>query len=176
MTNQTRIDVSGGEDIQKLLMELPLQYQKRGLDNAFRAGAKIVMEEAKSQARGKGIGDGGFVDSITVAKATKSQRLGRDSVIVIALKKTHSRLAHLFEYGTAPRFRNSKESRRGKKGDHGGGYTGRISARPFLRPALDIKGAEAIAMIAQKTKENIETIVGQLARGEKVSLRAKRKT
>lgn len=172
---RTEYTLTGAQDIERLLLQLPVQYQKRALQNAFRAGAKIVMEEAKSQAQRKGIGSGGFVDSITLARPSRGQGLGKDSVIVIALKKTHSKLAHIFEFGTAPRFRNSGRSRRGKKGDHAGGFTGQITPTPFLRPALDIKGAEAIAMIAKVTRENIETIVRQLARGDKVSLRRKRR-
>ncbi len=174
MANLTNFSVEGAEDIQKVLLQLPIQYQKRGLANAFRAGAQIVADEAKAQAKSKNIGDGKFAESIIVAAPTRRQRLGRDSVVVVALRKPLSRLAHIFEYGTAPRHRNSKNSRRGKKGDGGGGYTGQISARPFLRPALDAKAREAIEVIAKKTRENIETITAQLARGAKVSLRRKK--
>lgn len=173
MAGKTEFTVSGGADIQKLLLELPVQYQKRGLYNAFQAGAKIVLEETKAQARSRNIGGGGFVDSIVLSKPQRGQGAGRDSVIVIALKKTHSALAHIFEFGTAERHRNTGGAR-GKKGDHAGGYTGRIVPRPFLRPALDVKGQDAIAMIARVTNENIEIIVAQLAKGQKVSLRRKR--
>jgi len=173
MAGQTRFTVDGGKEIEKLLLELPVRYQKRALQRAFEEGAKVVLEEARSQARSHGIGGGGFIDSIVIAKPQRDQGLGKDTVVVIALKKTHSALAHLFEFDTKERFRNS-DSARGKKGNHQGGFTGRMIASPFLRPAMDIKGKEAVEIIARVTKENIETIVGQLARGQKVSLRRKR--
>jgi HK97 gp10 family phage protein len=174
MAVSSKYTIDGADSIQKVLQQLPVDLQKKALDNAMRAGAKIIADEAKNQAESKGIGDGGFAESITVVKPTSAQGHGAETVIVIALKKAYSRLAHIFEYGTGPRYRKSKSSSDSDGDASGGGYTGQIIAKPFMRPALDIKGSEAIKTIAGQLQQNIVIIVMQLSSRQKISLRRKR--
>lgn len=165
---EVRID--GVDEVMKALEQLPVQLQKRALSAAFLRGASVVAQEARAQAHKQKIGNGGFVDSIKAVTIPRRRRIGRDAetVALVALEKPLSRLAHIFEYGTGPRYRNSTKARgKGKKGDHEGGYTGQIVARPFLRPALDIAGVRAIEVIRGILAENIESIATQLAAGSK---------
>lgn len=157
MAGKTEFTVSGAEEIQKLLLQLPLEYQKKALYNAFRAGAQVVADEAKAKA------PDAIADAIVVGKPQRKHRLHKDSVAVISVKKGPSRLAHLFEFGTSERRHRD------------GSRTGRMKATPFFRPALDSMSEAAIAVVARVTRENIEIIVNQLAKGQKVSLRRKKK-
>ena len=151
--------MSGGRNIERVLEAIPRRYQRKALVHAFRSGAKIVQKESQRLATQKI--DITFAKSITVSRPSGRNRPSKNTIVTITLKKPSSRLAHLFEFGTAQRFQKS------------GRFTGRITARPFLRPALDAKGDEAIREIARLTKENIEITVRQLSRGRKVSLAKK---
>lgn len=171
MVSSASFTLSGAEDIQKALMELPLRLQKRGLNDAFKFGAQMVADEAKNLASGRGVPKK-LINAIKVAKPTRRQLRdlvaeSRSSTIyVIALEKPYSRLAHIFEYGTVQRFRNKSKKRRGEKGDRAGGSTGQILAKPFLRPALDTRGPQAIKDIQARLAENIELIASQMAKGK----------
>lgn len=157
MAGKTEFTVSGAEEIQKLLLQLPLEYQKKALYNAFKAGAQVVADDARARAPDV------LADKIVVGKPRRAHRLNKDSVVVIAVRKGPSRLAHIFEFGTAERRHSD------------GHRTGRIRPTPFFRPALDSMSEAAIAVVARVTRENIEIIVNQLAKGQKVSLRRKKK-
>lgn len=173
MAGTTEFSIAGAEGIQKVLMGLPVQLQKRALYNAFKAGAEIVAEEARQKALRHGLPTS-FTDDIIAGKPTRRQRLGKETVAVVALKTGHSGWGHILEFGTAERIRNSKSSRRGKKGNRAGGRTGRIAPHPFLRPALDIKANAATEAAARILRENVETITRQLAAGQKISLKRKK--
>ena len=162
-----KVGVTGAKEIAAVLDQLPKQLQKRALYNAFKAGAEDVAEQARQNARRHGMED--FARNIKTGRPTKSQKgaqfnpVGKQTVAVVALKKgKYSRLAHLFEYGTKDRFKNTN-----------GAPTGRIMAQPFLRPALDTAGEKAIKTIADRLKDNVRVIARQLARNQKVSLTAK---
>lgn len=163
MAKTADFTIEGGQHIQKALLELPRRYQRQAMKNAFMAGARIVAKEARAQAKSKQIGTK-FSKSIVarIGTARDRKRLGKSTIAKVALKKPHSRLAHLFEFGTAPRRQRN------------GRFTGQIMAKPFLRPALDVAGGRAIKEIARISKLNIETIARQLGAGQKVSLRRKK--
>lgn len=159
----TQFRITGGKEIQRVLEEMPRQLQRKALVHAFTEGAKLVRDGAKAQAVSL---PPGFAKALTVQRPNARYRRrragGRETVVVVALKRgKYSRLAHLFEFGTAERHQKS------------GRYTGRITAQPFLRPALDSQGAAAIARIARVLAENIEIIARQLRSGQKISLAKK---
>jgi hypothetical protein len=152
-----KFNIEGGKEIEAALKRLPVEYQKKALYNAFRAGALKVAKEAARKAPTPELGE-----ALTVRKPTRRQRTTPGTVAVVALRRPVSRLAHLFEFGSAPR----------KQKD--GHETGQHPARPFLRPALDLMGPEAIRAIAEITKENIAEIALRLSKGQKVRLRSRR--
>lgn len=160
----TEFSLEGGRAVAEALKQLPQKYVRRGLAQAFRAGAKVVADEAKNQLRQRGaVNTGELLKGIRVASSSLNTIRRSGAIAQIGVVKPHSRRAHLTEYGTGPRRQKN------------GRYTGRSPAKPFLRPALDIKGAAAIQVIANMTAENIKIIAGQLSAGQKVSLRRRKK-
>lgn len=165
MVNKTNFTITGGKEIARVLQEMPRQYQRRALVQAFTAGAKVVAEEVKNQGRSKGV-PVGLIDDLVVFRPTARQRYNRGqkyTVTAIGFKTENrrSRLAHLFEFGTADRYGQD------------GHFTGRITATPFLRPGLDASAAASSEIIAKMSAENIEIIIRQLTSGQKVSLAKK---
>lgn len=158
----TEFKIEGAREIQRVLEEMPRRLQRQALVHAFREGANIVRDEAKVKAATL---PDGFAQALIVARPTAKQRRRRgqhETVVVIAFKKgKFSRLAHLFEFGTAERFQKS------------GRFTGRITAQPFLRPALDTRATAATRKIAETLRDNIEIIARQLRSGQKISLAKK---
>jgi HK97 gp10 family phage protein len=152
--------LTGAQDLQKVLEEVPKKYKKKALKSAFREGAKLIKKDAQDNARQHGI-DSDYWKDITVSVPKGRVKLDKSVVMTVAVKKEHSPLAHLFEYGTAQRFTNEGEAR------------GRIDAMPHLRPALDNKSDEAIQTIAEVTRKNLELIARDLTRGQKVKLTQK---
>jgi len=152
--------LTGAKDLQKVLEEVPKKYRKKALKSAFREGAKIVKKDAQDNARQHGL-DRDYWKDITVSVPKGRVKLDKSVVRTVAVKKEHSSLAHLFEFGTAERFKDN------------GASTGRISPMPHLRPALDAKAQEAIQTIADVTRKNLELIARDLTRGQKVKLTQK---
>lgn len=55
-------------------------------------------------------------------------------------------LAHIFEYGTKPRFTKD------------GSYRGQIVAKPFMRPAIDVNINDSKSRIALRIKQEVKKI------------------
>ena len=151
--------ITGGKEIARVLEKFPQIYVKKSMRSAFRAGAKPVLKEAQRRAP-KDTHE--LENSIVIRVPTRRVSTSKEDVILIAIKKPASRRAHLSEFGTGPRYQEST-----------GRYTGSSPAKPFLRPALDLKGTTAIGIILDRSWSNIKKIVRQLNKGEKVSLRRK---
>jgi hypothetical protein len=72
--------------------------------------------------------------------------------------------AHLFEFGTGPRYRRSTRQKGGGLGNlmkviagTAGGYTGRIAARPFFRPVVDAwRGEKFLSRMARAFESILE--------------------
>ena len=128
--------IEGAEELEKVLKLLPKELEKKALDSAFKAGANIVAQDAKGRVP---VDTGELRDAIVVRKARSRQR-SKGIIAVVGIKKPTSRRAHLTEFGTK-----------------------NAAAKPFLRPAIDIKGQDAIAVIGRKLKENIEKTATKLA-------------
>lgn len=152
--------ITGGPEIVKVLNAMPRQLQRKALVNAFRAGANIVRDEAKRKAPNNTLRR-----AITVARGNRRNRPSRNTVVMLALRKPASSLAHLFEFGTQDRRQTTT-----------GRFTGRMTATPFLRPALDTKAQAATNKIAQILKENLMIIARQLSSGSKISLAKKNRS
>jgi len=152
----TQFTITGGPEIERVLREMPRRLQRKALVNAFRAGANIVKKDAQSRAPHPTLRK-----AITVARGTTRNRPNKNTIMMIALRKPASSLAHLFEFGTQERRQRN------------GRFTGRMTAQPFLRPAMDAGSPAATQAIARVLKENIMIIARQLTRGQKISLAKK---
>lgn len=143
-------NVSGLEEINRLLTALPDKAAKRALDAGLRAGGNIIRKEAISRApvlkgkprivmyRGKKriIVPGFLKKSISV----NSEGIQKNGVLfkVKVLKKAF--YAHWLEWGTS-----------------------KMPAQPFMRPALEVKSAEAIDKMRKITGRAIEREAARLA-------------
>ena len=146
--------VKGREAVARFIAELPAELSRKVLPGAARAAAKVVAEEAKLRTKS---------DQVRASvKVTTSRADGR----VIGKVQTRGSGAYLApweEYGTAPHYISVDDSQRN------GMSVGRINRlskagtlvingkpvgatvfhpgarpHPFLRPALDIKEADAV--------------------------------
>lgn len=140
----------GLEEIEKLLKALPDKPAKRALDGGMRAGGKVIQRDAIERApvlkgpprvvmyRGKKriIVPGLLRKSIIVRRVKDGPASVNFAISVTKL----AFWAHMIEWGTS-----------------------KMRAMPFLRPALDAKGEEAIKVMIQTTAKRIEAEATKLA-------------
>ena len=159
MKRNGEFTITGADDIEKILSKMPYQLARRSMLSAFRKGAGMVRDDAKTRVP---VDSGRLKKDIALRVPPRALRKTKETVLVLGVKKPSSRRAHLTEFGTGPRYQEST-----------GRYTGSSPAKPFLRPALDSKGQRAAQIITDTLWENIQTIARQLRRNIKVSLRRK---
>jgi hypothetical protein len=142
MPSQWRL--KGGTELMQMLDRIPQRMTRSIGRGALRAGARVVAEEAKER-----------VGSAAIAKQIRVSTRGDGTivsakVVVREEKNTIGYVAWFLEYGVTPHW-----IRPVKKGGlelgpdvvrlvvHHPGF----GERPFLRPAMDAKAAEAINAI-----------------------------
>lgn len=142
--------VSGLAEIEKLLKALPDKPAKGALQSGLRAGGKVIQQEAIDRApvlkgeprvvmyRGKKrIIVPGLLKKCIIVRAAKQ---GKGPInFVIAVTKL-AFYAHWVEWGTQ-----------------------KMRAQPFMRPALDAKGEEAIQVMRDTTIRRISKEAEKLA-------------
>ena len=144
------VSVKGLAELQKFLDTLPAKMEQNILRSALRAGANIVRDEARQNAPDKtGILKAGL-------KVSTSSRRG---VVTAKVKATgkHAYIAPWIEYGTAA------HKITGKKGgllSFGGIFAKSvqhpgITAKPFMRPALDSQSQAAVVAVGNHIKNRL---------------------
>lgn len=113
----TEFDIKGAKEMERLLKILGPKVAAKVGDQALRAGAKPIVEEAK---RLVPVRTGKLRGSIT-AQIERRKKDADERVILIGFKQPTSAIAHLVEFGTS-----------------------HSAAKPFMRPALDAKVGEAL--------------------------------
>ncbi|MFN3675298.1 MAG: HK97 gp10 family phage protein [Sphingomonas pseudosanguinis] len=147
---------TGRDDVKRYMAAIPGYCRTKLLPGAARAGAKVIADEARDRCES---------DRVAAAIVVKARPVTDDTIrVVVTVKRGFAySLGVWLEYGTAPHFiaalggvgaRKLNKSLREKKGNltlvignrpvgpevfHTGSR-----AFPFLRPALDVKQAEAI--------------------------------
>lgn len=157
----TEFQVKGLKELQRFLDTLPAKVEANIMRGALRAGAKPILESARSSAP---VGEpsengrkkynhyvGALRDSFRVSGRINSRK-GEVTVSVKAggkVKKTGADVfyAHMVEFGTKPHA-----IRKGGKVSHPG-----TSPRPFMRPALDSKSGEAVVAAGNYIKRRLST-------------------
>lgn len=151
------IKVKGLAELQTFLDQLPAKMEANVLRGALRAGAKPILEAAKSAAP---VGEpsetnrkryklyaGALRDSIRISGRI-DKRNGKVTASVKAGGKTKSGAdvfyAHMVEFGTKPHIIGD--------GTHPG-----VQARPFMRPALDAQSGAAIVAVGEYIKKRLAT-------------------
>jgi HK97 gp10 family phage protein len=142
--------IVGGRQLNDFLQQLPARVEKNIMRAALRAGANVFKAEAKQEVP---VDEGDLLASIRVS--VKSKR----GTIYASVKAGGKRAPHwhLVEFGTRPHKIKPKNAHALTVGgkvvgevDHPG-----ARAKPFMRPALDSKSAEAIAAVVTKIRERL---------------------
>ena len=139
MMPRVRLELEGARELEAALRGLPTAAMKRGvIQRAFqKSGAPIVA--AANALLPLGAQRVGIKVEIR-AKLSRRQRRRPPSphVIEMFLGVGPSRLAHLFEFGTAQRYTTGRAKASGGY-SYGSGQQrrGRMEATPYLRPAWD---------------------------------------
>jgi hypothetical protein len=147
--------VRGEAAVRAYIAGIPAEMEEKVLRGAARAAATVVADEAKARSISAEV-----AAAVKVATRKETDRM----VAKVQVKGEGAYLGPWLEYGTSPHFISVDESQRGgmsigrinQKYNEGslvigGEFVGSTvfhpGARPhpFLRPALDIKHAEAIA-------------------------------
>lgn len=175
MANQP---VKGLDETLAVLSAFPANLQRNAITRGMRAAGNVVRDEARLRAP---------KDTGKLAKAIKtgSPRKLENGVysVRVRLDGEHSYLGIFHEYGVRPHYITSGEenlsprklTQRARRdgaladdgslvinGNHVRGavlHPG-VPARPFMRPALDIKADEAVEALAEAVKDFVEQKVG----------------
>lgn len=167
--------VKGLAELQKLLDTLPVKVEKNIMRGALRAGAKVILEEAKSNVP---IKTGDLRRSLRVSTRAQRQRVSAkvSSGMPIARWVEFGTRAHYIHVEESERPLNKRLSRKFGRPIHAGMTTvnrairslkisGRFvgptvhhpgaKPRPFLRPALDAKAQAAVVATAEYIKARL---------------------
>ena len=130
--------IEGGKALDNALKQLGYDMEKKVAKSAVRAGANVIAKQARINAP---LGDTGTLKR-SIKVVTRSKRTGDAvaSVVTRSGKKYTARgmnawYAGKVEFGTLNK-----------------------PAHPFLRPALDSKGDEAIKAMSEKIQQRIRKI------------------
>ena len=160
MAKFERMQVKGAAELVKLLNQLPARVAKNGLRNAVYAGARVVRDEAKSRAP----------KAAEVMPNQPPPGTLRRSVIMKHIPELSSLTRQTFfvtvRHGKKYRFQGKK-----KNLSQDAWYwrfiefgTIKMAARPFLRPALEVKRQEAVDAITTRLASRIEAEAKKLAK------------
>jgi hypothetical protein len=140
-------------ELGKFLAELPQKMARNVLSGGLRAGAIPIRDDARSRIHDV---SGDLAKGIKVKTKTR----GATVIARVVVTGDHAFIAHMLEYtGAAPHLITAQH---GNALDIGGKFVATIhhpgfQAKPFLRPALDAKAAEATVKAAEYIKYRLAT-------------------
>ena len=160
------VDILGGKALAKALNELPLKIERNIMRSALRAGAAVIAAEAKQNVS---VVSGELQRTIRTSSNSKRGMVEANAIVGSRKKGWY---ASFVEFGTAPHiitagknapmlsFRDSNGIwRRVFSVNHTGGV-----AKPFMRPAFDNKGDDAVRAVADKIRERLnDNMINQVA-------------
>jgi HK97 gp10 family phage protein len=146
------VRVKGLSELNKFLQQLPAKVEANVLRGALRAGAKPILEQAKG---GVPVDTGKLRDGL---KISTRHRKGRVTAHVKA-GGDHASIAHWIEYGVAA---HQITAAKGGWLFFGNGFAKAVNhpgvqARPFMRPALDMRAPSAVIAAAEYMKKRLAT-------------------
>jgi len=141
------MELHGAAELEAALRELPFRVAKTTLRRALLKAAVPMAEAGQANAPAEHLKRRLIVSSqLSRRQKAKAGRQVRATsgtyVATIHVGEMPSRLAHLFEFGSAPRYTTGKGDARRKSGAavtsmKAGAYRGRMLAQPYMRPAFD---------------------------------------
>jgi len=159
----------GLKECMAALDELPTISMKRGVvRNALKKAALPVKEAAQANAQSLPFDNKNIAASVKVGTSLKKSQRGRTdrSRVTVYVGSSHP-LAHLFEFGTAERYKKS------------GAYTGYIPPMPFMREAWDSKKKVSLDLLKEELWKALEkaakllykkALKGTLTKGQQAGL------
>ncbi len=170
MSGQLRL--KGGPELQAFLEQLPVNMERNILRGALRAGANVIRDEARANVPSK---------TGKLRRAIKTDTVTEGPLVKarIKIKGKHSYLARFVEYGILAHFIQAGDSglssrklterlaAAGGTNESGGAmviggqfvrgavlHPG-VVARPFLRPAFDIRADDAARAVADHIRARL---------------------
>ena len=148
------IQISGLDQLSSLLGQLPAKMEANILRGALRAGMNVIRDEAR---RYVPVDSGELRKSIRVSARIKGGK-------VYATLKAGNReafYAHMIEFGHFVRnpgeaLKGGRRSRAAQRAMLRASGAQFVSARPFLRPALDSKSSESVVAVADYIRGRLE--------------------
>ena len=119
--------------------------------NVLASGNRAVANQVKKRAQAATTNETMRKGLITKQAAFNGLKSRNKWAFIVGVRKPFSALAHLFEFGTAERFTK------------GGARRGRMSPKPFLRPAVESMSAqEAEAIFSKAAGRNFDRQLAKL--------------
>jgi HK97 gp10 family phage protein len=136
--------IKGMDEAIKALDAVGVDIKSKELQNVLQDSAQPIIDTAKSLAPEQ---TGDLKNSIGFITSKDSANLDK---VLIGLRSSHYNhyLGVMFEYGTAPRIQKN------------GRYTGSLTPRPFMRPALD----QHANSVTDKVINGVDKLLRQLAK------------
>ena len=141
MATTTRSQVEGFKEIERVLKAMPDKLAERELTNAVRAGANVLVKEARARApRG-------------AVPSEMSQKLGplHKKIRARRVKKTRRSVEFVVNEGSAWY---------GALLEFG---TKHLAARPWLTPAFDVAAPAAVQKVGERLGKGVEKVTTELA-------------
>jgi HK97 gp10 family phage protein len=132
--------VSGLADLDRALQDMTKATARNAVRRALRAAGAPIYTDMVANAPPHIKDSVEIGDKLTSRQAKLNNRSGNKANVEVFVGVSYKlgqkgRTAHLFEFGTRMRYRSS------------GGYTGRIAAQPFVRPAWDQNQGKALGIL-----------------------------
>jgi len=159
MADDAVVKITGLAELQKSLAALPARIEANVVRGALKAGAQVMVEEAKRQVP---VRSGQLRDSIHVSSRI-TKRTGKVTGNVVA----RARHAHLVEFGTAAHWIKPKS----RKSLFVAGLLRAVVShpgarpRPFMRPALDRGWQPAIDRFAEYADKRVAKEIEKARKG-----------
>lgn len=140
------VKVTGVDDLLKNLKTFPIKFQKSVATGAIRAGAAAINKEAKLNVSED---EGDLKKSLSVVK-----RKTKDKSIIYFSVVPKSKLLH--------KIQDTKDEKHYNYGGHIEFGNSNMPAQPYLRPAFEKKGKEAIEIAKNYMKKRIDKEMAKL--------------
>lgn len=147
--------IEGAHELQAALLSLPDKVSKKIMGKALRAGAEVVLGEARYLAPVK---TGALAGGMQI---TMSNKGGEASAIVSAASQQY--YGNMQEFGTKRKSAADKATgkRRIRGGNNGSWH---VKPNPFMHKAIEATVSDATDAIAESLADGIETAFGESVR------------
>lgn len=160
------MELSGALELEAALRELPFRVAKTVLRRSLIQAAVPMVEAGQANAPAEHLKRRMIVSSqLSRRQKAKAGRRSRATsgtyVATIHVGEMPSRLAHLFEFGSSPRYTTGSGDARRKSGavsvsTKARAYRGRMLAQPYMRPAFDSTAPTVLRNFGVILGRNIE--------------------